>query len=339
MTALRFVIYGAGGIGGTIGARLFMHGEAVTLIARGAHRLAIEQSGLELIAPDGEHRLTIPVVGHPDDIDWSDDHVVLLCVKSQQSAVALNALRAAAGDSVAVVCVQNGVANEAAALRRFEHVYAMVVNLPAEHLSPGTVVTYAERPGGVLDLGCYPRGTDARCTAIAAALVRAGFSAQPDAAVMRQKYAKLLMNLNNALQAATDIGDGVGDREDARAIAAMLRTEAFACFTGAGIDCASADEVKARRADGLRYVAIEGHARHGGSSWQSIARGTGDVETDYLNGEIVLLGRLHGVATPANLVLQRLGNEMARRRLQPGHFAVSDVLALIHAEQRRQRTD
>jgi 2-dehydropantoate 2-reductase len=326
MANARFVIYGAGGIGGAIGARLFTRGEDVTLICRGAHLQAIARAGLTLIAPDGERQLAIAAVGHPDELEWSDSDVVLLCVKSQQTVAALDALRNAAGDRVPVVCVQNGVANEVMAARRFVHVYGMVVNLPAEHLSPGVVVTYAQQPGGVLDLGCYPTGTDARCETIARALTAAGFSAQPDPAVMRQKYAKLLMNLNNALQAACEMGEG------AREITASLRSEALACYAAAGIDCAGADEVKARRADGLRYVEIEGHPRHGGSSWQSIARGTGDIETDYLNGEIVLLGRQHGVPTPANLVLQRIGNEMARRRLAPGHFKIAELSALIDAE-------
>ena len=326
---MRFVIYGAGGIGGVIGGRLFMHGEAVTLIARGEHLMALRRSGLKLIAPDGEHRLAIPVVGHPSEYRFGDDDVALLCVKSQQTAIALEALRDAAGDGVPLICAQNGVANEVMAARRFVSVYAMVVSLPAEHLAPGVVVTYAQQPGGMLDLGCYPTGTDARCETVAHTLTAAGFSAQPDPAVMRQKYAKLLMNLNNALQAACELDD------TAREISTQLRNEALACYAAAGIDCAGADEVRARRADGMRFVDIEGHPRHGGSSWQSIARGTGDIETDYLNGEIVLLGRRHGVPTPANVVLQRIGNEMARRRLAPGHFKIAELLTLIEAERRR----
>ena len=45
---------------------------------------------------------------------------------------------------------------------------------------------------------------------------------------------------------------------------------------------------------------IDGRSRAGSSTWQSLARGTGALETDYLNGEIVLQGRLHGVPTPLN---------------------------------------
>ena len=67
----------------------------------------------------------------------------------------------------------------------------------------------------------------------------------------------------------------------------------------------------------------------GGSSWQSLQRGVGAIETDYLNGEIVMLGRLHGVATPVNETLQRLANQLAATRRPPGSYAESDVLGLV----------
>jgi 2-dehydropantoate 2-reductase len=74
---------------------------------------------------------------------------------------------------------------------------------------------------------------------------------------------------------------------------------------------------------------IDGERRGGGSTWQSLARGVADVETDLLNGEIALLGRLHGVATPVNATLQRLTADAARRRLPPGSVTEDEVLAAI----------
>ena len=50
---------------------------------------------------------------------------------------------------------------------------------------------------------------------------------------------------------------------------------------------------------------------------QSIVRGTGALETDFLNGEIAWLGRLHGMATPVNAALCRLSLELASGRMQP----------------------
>ena len=71
-----------------------------------------------------------------------------------------------------------------------------------------------------------------------------------------------------------------------------------------------------------------GARRGGGSSWQSLTRGTGSIEADYLNGEIVLLGREHGVPTPVNELLQRLANQFARERRAPGSITAGELAAL-----------
>jgi 2-dehydropantoate 2-reductase len=47
--------------------------------------------------------------------------------------------------------------------------------------------------------------------------------------------------------------------------------------------------------------------------------------TDYLNGEIVELGRRYGVATPVNEVLQRRANDMAHRGLVPGSVPIAEL--------------
>ncbi len=328
---MRFIVFGAGGIGGTIGARLLQAGYEVVLIARGAHLEALQGNGLKFVAPDGQYQLDVQALGHPDEVDWRDDDVVLLTVKSQHTALALDAL-AGAPNGLPVICAQNGVANERMALRVMPNVYAMVVNLPALHLQPGVVVTHGAGTGGILDVGRYPHGSDAVAEGVATAVSAAGFSAVADARVMRWKYAKLLMNLGNALQAAV-----VGEREAGARDAAMievgrrLRREALACYAAAGIDCASRDEVAERHRDTYHMNDIPGWPRVGGSSWQSVQRGTGDIETDYLNGEIALLGALHGVPTPANRVLQALARRMIRERLPVGSYAAAEVLELVQA--------
>jgi 2-dehydropantoate 2-reductase len=76
---------------------------------------------------------------------------------------------------------------------------------------------------------------------------------------------------------------------------------------------------------------IEGDRWEGGSSWQSLSRGVGTIETDYLNGEVVLLGRLHGVPAPVNELLQRLAREAATGGHAPGRMSVDDLLALVPA--------
>lgn len=335
---MRVIIYGAGGVGGTIGARLWQQGTQVVLIARGAHLAALQASGLRFVAPDGDFRLAIPAVAGPAEVEWRAGDVVILTMKSQHTTDALETLALSAPESIAVVCGQNGVANEEMALRRFANVYAMLVNLPASHLRAGEVVTYGEGTGGILDAGRYPEGVDDVVDELTGLLERAGFSAQPDAAVMRKKYAKLLGNLGNSLQAATTPaqidqaaigGVAAADADDMKSIGRMLRKEALACYAAAGIDCATRDEVRARHEGTYRMVDVPGFPRVGGSSWQSIFRGTGNIETDYLNGEIVWLGRRYGVPTPANQVCQNLARRLLRDNLAAGSVTTAAVLEEI----------
>jgi 2-dehydropantoate 2-reductase len=55
------------------------------------------------------------------------------------------------------------------------------------------------------------------------------------------------------------------------------------------------------------------------------------VETDYLNGEIVMLGRLHGVATPLNAMMQRLTAHAARDGIEAGSVPPDDLLSQLAA--------
>jgi 2-dehydropantoate 2-reductase len=116
--------------------------------------------------------------------------------------------------------------------------------------------------------------------------------------------------------------------EEGLAFYRRVRAEGVAVLDAAGIAYASAEEEKEARGDKIQLVEIDGAPRGGGSSWQSLNRGTGTIEADYLNGEIALLGRLHGVPTPLNDLLQRLANEFARERRAPGSLPFDELVRL-----------
>ncbi|HVC84375.1 MAG TPA: 2-dehydropantoate 2-reductase [Solirubrobacteraceae bacterium] len=318
----RFIVYGAGAIGGAIGSRLFEHGHDVVLIARGPHREAIARVGLRFECPDGVLVQPIEVVAHPAEIAWRDDDVVLLTVKGQDTVAALAALEAGAGPDVAVACAQNGVENERATLRRFAHTYSVVVQLPATHLEPGVVVAHSAPVTGALDIGRYPDGLDDRAQAIAAVFSDSGFAAQPRADISRWKYAKFLRNVPNAVDALFDRGEA--PEVERRAVA-----EAVAALDAAGIAYVGDAEYDERHRRLITTRPVPGHARGGGSSWQSLARASGVIETDHLNGEVVLLGRLHGVPTPVNELLQRLAGADARAGVRPGGHGEVEFLAML----------
>jgi 2-dehydropantoate 2-reductase len=147
---------------------------------------------------------------------------------------------------------------------------------------------------------------------------------------MRWKYAKLLDNLNNAIEAlcgpaaaraAEPAADGAAELRH------HTRAEGTAVLDAAGIAVADAAELAAIRGDSVRVRQAEGTPWTGGSSWQSLTRGTGTIEADFLNGEVALLGREHGVPTPVNQTLQHLANQAARARRPPGFMTPAQVLA------------
>jgi len=320
---VRFVVYGAGAIGGVVGARMFQHGYDVTLVARGAHYEAIRDRGLRIRSPIDDVTLPIPVVDHPSRLSLAAGDVVFLAMKSQDTIGACEALAACAPADLAVACFQNGVENERVVLRHFADAYAVCVMSPTSHIDPGVVIAQSAPVTGLLDIGRYPHGVDERAEAVAAALNASTFHSVPRPDVMRWKYTKLLMNLANSIEAT------VTPDPDVRDLVRRVRAEGEACLRAAGIDFASRDEDKERRGERMHVQPVDGDTRRGGSSWQSLARGTHSIETDYLNGEIVVLGRLHGVPTPVNALMQRVANEQARIGAPPQSVAVASLLTQV----------
>jgi 2-dehydropantoate 2-reductase len=159
---VRFIVYGAGAVGGIVGGRLAQHRHDVVLIARGAHAEALRRSGLTIESPSATTTVDVPVATHPSELELGPDDIVLLAMKSQDTHEALLALRAAAPASLPVVCLQNGVENERAALRLFERVYGINVMCPAGHLEPGVVQAYSSPLSGILALGLDVRLGGAR---------------------------------------------------------------------------------------------------------------------------------------------------------------------------------
>ncbi len=190
---------------------------------------------------------------------------------------------------------------------------------PATHLEPGVVAVHSWPLAGLLDVGRYPMGVDDITAALASAFERSSFESIERPDIMRWKYTKLLMNLANVVEALCK------PSEAASQLVRLVRREGAAALAAAGIDVASREEDARRRGDKLRLDPVAGVVR-GGSTWQSLARGQGGAETDYLNGEVVLLGRLHGVATPVNAALQRAMHQALAEGWPPQILEASRVM-------------
>jgi 2-dehydropantoate 2-reductase len=336
---MRYIIIGAGAIGGTIGARLLQNGNEVVLTARGAHLAALQDGGLRFATPDTVVTLPVQAVGGPEELSLRPDDVLILAVKTQDAVSALDAWawQPVGGGGVAshdlpVFCALNGVASERLALRRFRRVYGVCVWLPAAHLEPGAVDAQGSPMTGLVPVGQYPAGADDTAREVAADLAASTFLAPVREDVMRLKYTKLLGNLGNAVEAVC--GPAAGSGGSAAAVPGLrqrARDEGAAVLAAAGISYASQSELEALRGDQVQIMPVRGGRRGGGSSWQSLTRGTGTIEADYLNGEIVRLARQHGIPAPVNELLQRLANQFAAARRAPGTVTPDEMAELLAA--------
>jgi len=324
LSARRYVVLGAGAVGAAIGGMLQHAGHEVVLIARGAQLAALRSEGLTLLTPSRSLHFVVNAVASPSEVVFEARDVVLLCTKSQDSAGALAALAVRAPRDLPVICAQNGVANEPLAARLFTRVYGMVVFSPLALTVPGRVSIHTEPLLGGLDLGAYPEGSDALVDEVTRDLDEAGFRARVEPRIRRLKYGKLLSNLGNALQA---LGGAAAMQSP---LLAAVNAEATACLAAAGIDFAPVAEVYAKNAD-IGDLPVEGAKRGGGSSWQSLARGTGHIESDFLNGEIVRVGEAHGFATPLNRRLAALAARAAEERWAPERLSVAELELALRA--------
>lgn len=310
---MRFIICGLGAVGGAIAAALTLAGNDVVGIARGKMLQAIKGDGLLFRTPTGAERVRFPVVGGPEEIAFRPDDIVLLTMKSQDTAAAIDALVQAGVRDQPVCCFQNGLNNERLALRHFANVYGVTVMIPADYTVPGETVCYGTPRHGLFDIGRYPSGLDDTVETLVETLTAANFAAFPMEDVQRSKRGKLIENLGNVVDAAMGPGSDRGG-----AMMDAVRDEARAVFRAAGLEWKEIDRNEPRRKGLVEMGTVAGSQRAGSSSTQSLKRGAGSIETDYLNGEVVLMGRMHGLPVPLNAALCELGHDLISGKVEAG---------------------
>ncbi len=323
----RTIVYGVGAVGGVVAASLARAGRDVVGVARGRRLTALQERGVMLRTPHFAEAVKVNCVADPTEIEFRDGDMMMLAMKTQDTPLALDRLRAAGWTDGPIYCAQNGVTNEDLALRVFPNVHGILVMLPCTFNEIDEAVTFSTPRHGVFEVGRFPGGVDDDDRRMAEALEAGNIGGFPAEDVMAAKYGKLIINLVNIIQAAV----GVGAMKDAAPIREMANAEAKAALAAAGITWRDVGGSDPRRDELMRQVEVPGVVAVGGSTTQSLARGAGSVETDYLNGEISRLGRLHGVPTPVNDRLTRLGDRLARGGAAPGSMSVEALRDLVSA--------
>jgi 2-dehydropantoate 2-reductase len=313
MGDVRVVVYGAGAIGSLVGARLHEAGVSVQLIGREAQVDAIRTNGLQLKGPQESHVVELPAT---TTLEGPAD-IILLTVKSQDVQGACRVIAQKTSDAT-VVTMQNGVRSdrEAADILGRGRIVGCVLNISATYLEPGVI---EQNTREFFQVGAPFPEAAARVDSVMALLSPAlRVVIAPD--IARARWTKLMANLNNAIMAITGLPIGKALRHPGLArlsIATIREGVRTAQLGGFGLD-------QSRRARTFRLMStlpmslsyrifrkrLAGNfppdSTYGPSTLQSLKRGSSS-ELDYLNGEIVTLGKQIGRPTPYNTGLLEQG--------------------------------
>ena len=288
---MRVLVYGAGGVGGFFGGLLARAGEDVHFVARGPHFEALRQSGLSIrSALLGD--IVVPRVSvFRSAVEAGRADVVLVCVKTHQTAEILDDLAAVVGPETVVIPLQNGVEGDEQLAARFgsDRVIPAVVYVGATAEMPG-VISHAA--AGRIGLGTMPGGDATRLPRIRDLLARSGQPIYIARDIQRERWHKLMWNAAfNSVSALTQQGPAdLLAIPDSRALLVSLMREVIEVARACGVDLREEDIHEqiawTERAAGLRT-----------STMVDRERGR-RMEIEGLVGVIVRKGRNAGVETP-----------------------------------------
>jgi len=301
----RIAVIGAGAVGSALGALLHRAGENAVLIARPAHIAAIRQHGLRV---DGDTGNFIAPVEAAETLNFRPD-LALLTVKTQDVIAAVKANQAFLMD-VPVVTFQNGIRSDelVAGILPREQILSAVVLMHVTYSLPGKVIVVYR---GKLILG-RPYGLrDSKLEEVAHILNQIVPTRVTDN-IQGAHWLKLIVNLNNALPAITNLTmSQVYADKTLRNLAVGLMREGLRVIDRGNIRLESLLEVSIGLTKLINWMpsGIAGRIAAAkvrrlttvwplwGSTLQSIQRGR-PTEIDYLNGEIMELGKRYGEDTP-----------------------------------------
>ena len=307
---MRIAIVGCGAIGGYVGAKLALAGEAVTLMVRGATLEAVRERGITLHVSDGRTLVARNVTATCDYAGAGAQHLVILAVKAHQLEAVARQVPELFGPDTIVVTMQNGIpywyfhrhggalegsivrsVDPEGTLTRFipaERVLGCVVYPATQLLAPG-VVKHIE--GDRFPIGELDGSMSERAQRVSQCFTRAGLKSPVLENIRAEVWLKLWGNLTfnpiSALTRAT-LAD-ICQFRPTRALAAAMMTEAQAVAGKLGIEFRVPLE---RRIAGAEKV---GH--HKTSMLQDIEAGRAP-ELDALLGSVVELARLTQSQTP-----------------------------------------
>ncbi|MCR2812412.1 NAD(P)-binding domain-containing protein [Microbacterium sp. zg.Y1090] len=311
----RYLVIGAGAVGGLLAAQWAAAQVPVVLIAREPTRAAIARDGVRVRRPGGDDVVAVEVAGSLAVARPTAADTVVLAVKApdvEEAVAAIAWTPLADGRGVVadlpILTLQGGLAAERIALRRFATVIGVSLGAPVGLIAPGVIAAAAHPIVGAAWLGGYPHSLPAEEERHRLALAAAGFAASVEPDIAAAKRRKLIASLAGAVEVFD------APQEQLERAADAVEAEARAVFAAAGLAVAPP-----RPGARLEVGEVPGFATGRGSVWQGFARGAAS-EADHLSGEVALVARQTGVDAPLNTAVARALGALAHRRGRPGEL-------------------
>ncbi len=324
---MQFIVYGAGSVGSVLGGMLSLHRHDVLLIGRAPLVTAVQHNGLRLKSATGEYtahpQAAEALVAH----DVAPDACVLLTVKCHDVRDAASSLARVVDRETPVICLQNGIASEQAVAESFASVYGGVVRMTCSMVQPGHA---SFRALGRVVVGAYPKGVDGVVGAVVGALGAIGFDAAPSKSILDDKWLKLAVNAQSVFHALIDARDQ--DEPGFFNLKVGILEETRRVFKAAKIKARSADgkdpsieqmiaEVKRPRARRPEH-GVKVH----NSVWQDFYLKRSRIESEFIHGPVIELGKAHGVATPHHETALGLATRAHAEHAGPESSRLVDVV-------------
>jgi 2-dehydropantoate 2-reductase len=334
---MRFVVFGAGAVGGVIGSHLAKAGEQVLLIGDPPHMEKIRQHGLKLGGKYGEFVTHPPVCSALNDWQHQPEDVICLAVKTYDTPVALEQLRTKVPADTPILCFQNTVDNEEMVAQHFSRVYGVALHLGARFVFPGEV---SHLGGNTLVIGRYPQGQDTVAEQVVAALNKATLKGVLTDEIMSYKWAKFCVNLLNSPLAILGLsGEEAFNIPEMRLFLAEVFEEARQVLGRAELPLKTlpGDQplpemiASMRRPDFTPRPLSDRALQVYPSMWQDLYCRRGRTEVRYLNGKVAELGQRFSIPTPVNVLLTHVADRMAERREVPGTYTLADLRRMLGA--------
>jgi 2-dehydropantoate 2-reductase len=316
---MKIAVVGAGAIGSVVGGLLSITGEDVTLIARKLHVDAIKQNGLLLDGPSGKMTIRVKAM---EKLDFKPD-LVLLTVKTQNVEISIRGIQPYIS-GVPVITMQNGIRSDdlVAGILGKENVISCVVIFGSIFLEPGKI-SYTNLSGKTALLIGEPFNLNGNRLHTFSGLINKALPTEISDDIRGAHWTKLIMNLNNAVMAVTGLPfQEVSQYPQIRKLNINLMKEGLKVVNLAGIKTAPVQGIPLSLMKTMVWIPLpissfilkrktKSYSTLPvlGSTLQSLKRGK-STEIDYLNGEIVTLGKKQGIPTPVNSLIVELVHQI-----------------------------